>query len=106
MRREIVPVDMVSEQKVIFGILSYRQLLYIFAGITVAYNMLGIFELPIFSIGVRLIIFVILFSPIGFLVFVFAFWKLDKYDMYWDQYLLNKIRYRAKKANLIFRHGR
>ncbi|MFF0915480.1 PrgI family mobile element protein [Brevibacillus sp. NPDC003359] len=106
MRREIVPVDTASEQKVIFGLVSMRQLIYVFVGIVAAYNMSALFGIPYFSLGIRFIIFMVFFSPIAVGVFFLGFWKNEKFDMYWDQFLLNKVMFHIKRKSHRYRHGR
>lgn len=84
---------MSSEQKVILGIVSMRQLIYILAGGSVAYSIIqfvwlltGMFPFPI-----RIIACVLSITPVAAIVIPLGFIKKRKYGMYLDYYLLVKI---------------
>lgn len=87
MRRAVVPVDTVSEQKTILGVVSVRQLIIIGIGIYLYYLCVpilwGIFTHWLVSI------FVVVIGMIPFLVLIwlFAFKRVKKYHMYFDLYL-------------------
>lgn len=105
MRAEIVPVDLVSEQKVILGLASVRQLIYVFVGGTMAYNLFGVIN----SLGLGIVFTVItwsfLSSPIAAVVYWLGFWKREKDDMFWDKYLLIKLQYLRHRKDAIYRYG-
>lgn len=84
---------MSSEQKVILGIVSMRQLIYLMIGGSILYtiipfvfNVLG--GLPF---TVKLAICFIAASPILILILPLAFFKIRKYGMFLDYYLLVKL---------------
>ncbi|MCR8964175.1 PrgI family protein [Brevibacillus halotolerans] len=106
MRRAVVPVDLVSEQKVILGYCSIRQLIYLISGGSIAYNLIGIIVgdgslLDLYN----MVIISIIISIIGGIVFFLGFWKKEEDDMFWDKYLFIKIVYNLNRENKIFRHG-
>jgi hypothetical protein len=105
LRREIVPVDLVSEMKTILGIVSVRQLIYIAVGGVIAYNLIQIFNFPSLHIAIKLIIYTIMIIPIAALVGFFGFWFRADHDMYWDKYLLISLLYWLNHKNYIYRHG-
>ncbi|MFB1100406.1 PrgI family mobile element protein [Terribacillus sp. JSM ZJ617] len=102
-RKVTVPIDMASEQKTILGLLTQRQLIYIFGGIVLIYSYME----PVFSLAPNMI-FGIIFClisavPTAALVFIFAFYKKRKYNLNFDFYLLIKAGY--KKQLGIWRKG-
>ncbi|PPA84165.1 PrgI family protein [Brevibacillus laterosporus] len=106
MRRAVVPVDLVSEQKVILGYCSVRQLIYVTAGSSIAYNLIGLIVgdgsfLDLYN----MVIISIIISIIGGVIFFLGFWKKEEDDMFWDKYLFIKLVYNLNKENKIFRHG-
>ena len=105
MRREIVPVDLVSEMKTILGLVSVRQLIYIAVGGIIAYNLMQIFSLPSLHIVAKVIIYAFMIAPIAALVGFFGFWFRADYDMYWDKYLMISLVYWLNHKKYIYRHG-
>lgn len=106
MRKEQVPVDISSEQKVILGIVSMRQLIYIIVGGTFIYTifpfMWGLLEGT--STMVRLLVSVLINLPIVAVIGYFGFLRNGKYNMYYDSYWL--VRLGEKSQYGIWRKGR
>ncbi|ACK98515.1 MULTISPECIES: PrgI family mobile element protein [Bacillus cereus group] len=106
MRIEQVPADMTSEQKVILGVVSMRQLIYLIIGgsflYTVAPIIWDLFEGIdfYFRIGVLIISSLPVLSIIGYL----AFWKVEKYNMFADYYWL--VRLGEKSQYGVWRKGK
>jgi hypothetical protein len=105
MRREIVPVDLVSEQKVIMGYASIRQLIYVTVCGILAYQLIGLFNVTALPIVIAVIACIFIAGPFALIVFFFGFWKLEKHDMYLDKYLFIKFRYQQSKNENVFRYG-
>lgn len=105
MRKVNVPVDMSSEQKVILGIISIRQLIYVAAGGALIYAYVPfVFNLmSMFPITVRLLISVISALPVLAIALPFAFIKKKKYNMFLDYYMF--IKFRAKTQHGKWRKG-
>lgn len=106
MRRVSVPVDMSSEQKVILGIVSIRQLIYVVVGGSIIYafvpmlwNLLGV--LPVL---IKLIVCIIPALPVMAVIIPLAFIKKRNYHMFYDFYLL--IKFNAKNQHGVWRKGR
>lgn len=98
LRKVTVPIDMSSEQKTILGILSKRQLIYLiicgavlYAYIPIVFNLFSSFNI-IFG----LIMAFISAIPIVILVLLLGFIKKQKLNMYYDQYLLIKFKYKTQ----------
>lgn len=106
LRREQVPVDMASEQKVILGIISMRQLIYVIIGGTFIYTIFPVVwgilgDLPL---TVKLIVEIIVNMPIVAIIGYFGFLKNGKYNMFFDYYWL--VRLGEKSQYGIWRKGR
>ncbi|MDQ4682671.1 PrgI family protein [Stenotrophomonas maltophilia group sp. RNC7] len=93
MRIEQVPVDMSSEQKVILGIVSMRQLIYLIVGGTFIYTVFPImwglldgFDFYV-KIGGGLIPCLPVLAIVGYLGFL----KNSKYNMFYDYYWLIRL---------------
>ncbi|MFL0365237.1 MULTISPECIES: PrgI family mobile element protein [Pseudobacillus] len=93
MRKVSVPVDMSSEQKVILGIVSMRQLIYLIIGGSLLYTFIPfVFNLfGILPFTVRLVICFVAALPVLAIVLPLAFFKIGKYGMFLDYYLLVKL---------------
>lgn len=94
MRKVTVPIDMSSEQKVILGFISKRQLLYMFLGGGLIYSYVPfIFNLFTNFImgGIAALIAAV---PTVVLIILLSFWKMDKYSLYFDRYILVKLGYK------------
>ncbi|GLO68308.1 MULTISPECIES: PrgI family mobile element protein [Oceanobacillus] len=102
-RKETVPIDMNSEQKVILGIISKRQLTYLIAGGALLYFYVPkVFSLvgdPVIGVIFALISAIPTASAIGLL----GFMKHHKYNLNFDQYFLLKFNY--KKEIGVWRRG-
>ncbi len=105
MRKVNVPVDMSSEQKVILGIVSMRQLIYIAIGGSVIYafvpftwNLLAGFPLMF-----KLVACILPALPVVVVVAPLAFIRKKNYHMFYDFYLL--IRFNAKNQHGVWRNG-
>lgn len=85
---------MSSEQRVLLGVISIRQLIYIVIGGAILGNYLPTLSKWLFGIAwtVGIIGTVIATLPIVAFVFVFGFLKNKKYHMFFDQYLLTKLK--------------
>jgi hypothetical protein len=110
LRKEIVPIDLMSEQKNILGLMSTRQLIYITVGGILAYNIIYFLEnhfaMDQLPITMRVGIHTFMISPIAVLVSWLGFLFRPKDDMFWDKYLLIKYLYkRQNKDHLIYHHG-
>lgn len=105
MRKVSVPVDMSSEQKVILGVLSIRQLIYVaIAGATIYAYIPLVFSLTAgIQIAIRIVICLIGSLPVLLLLAPLAFLKKRNYHMFFDYYLL--IKFRAKSQYGKWRKG-
>lgn len=93
MRKVSVPVDMSSEQKVILGIVSMRQLIYMVVGGTIIYSFVPLVwgataGLPI---GLRIALCVIVSLPLLVIIVPLAFIRNRRYGMFYDYYLLVRL---------------
>ncbi len=105
LRKEIVPVDLVSEQKIILGIVSMRQLFYVIVVGAIAYNLLGLIDVSGMELVIIAAIYTFILTPFAAFVYFFAFWKMEKYDMYLDYFLFLMFVYWKEKGTLRYRHG-
>lgn len=105
LRKVTVPEDMSSEQKVLLGVLSIRQLIYIIIGGAILGNYIPYLTKWLFGIAwpVGIIGTVISALPVIAVVFVLGFYKQKKYHMFYDMYLLT--RFKAKSQYGIWRKG-
>lgn len=106
MRKVSVPVDMSSEQKVILGIVSIRQLIYIVIGGSIIYSIVPLVwnMLEGFSLVVRLVACIIPALPVLAVIVPLAFIRKRNYHMFYDFYLLIKLN--AKSQHGVWRKGR
>ena len=103
MRKVNVPIDMSSEQKIILGVLSMRQLVYLVVGGVVIYGMSPlIWSLPIDALS-KLILQIIFAIPVIAIIVPLAFIKHTKYNMFMDFYLITKLGGRGQKG--VWRKG-
>lgn len=88
-----VPVDMSSEQKVILGIVSMRQLIYLIVGGTILYTIIPLVWNMAGGISwaIKLAFCAVSALPICIIVIPLAFFKMRKYGMFLDYYLLIKL---------------
>ncbi|MFD1609773.1 PrgI family protein [Oceanobacillus luteolus] len=95
-RKVTVPIDMSSEQKVILGIISKRQLIYLIVGGMLLYfyvpKVYGLVNDPL--IGIIFAMFSAL--PTAILVLLLGFMKHHKHSLNFDKYFLIKLRYRSQ----------
>lgn len=105
LRKVTVPEDMSSEQKVLLGVLSIRQLIYIVIGLTIMGNYIPALSKWLLSLSwiVAIIGTVISAVPVVALVFLLGFLKNKKYHMYYDSYLFT--RFKEKTQYGIWRRG-
>lgn len=105
MRKVSVPVDMASEQKVILGVMSMRQLIYIVVGGGLIYAYVPfLFNLMAgLPMTVRIIVCAIAALPVAGIVIPLAFIKKRNYHMFLDYYLF--IKFRAKTQHGKWRKG-
>lgn len=105
MRKVSVPVDMSSEQKVILGIMSIRQLIYVVVGGAIVYTYIPfMFNLMAgVPMAARLIISGITALPVAGIVIPLGFIKKRNYHMFLDYYLF--IKFRAKTQHGKWRKG-
>lgn len=103
MRKVVVPVDMQSEQKELFGVISKRQLFYLGGGGALVYWYIPIvFNLfPSWVAGT--IACIVSLAPTATLVYFLAFHRLEKYHMFIDKYVLIRLQYRSQLG--IWRRG-
>ncbi|WP_214484563.1 PrgI family mobile element protein [Bacillus sp. SM2101] len=105
MRRETVPEDMSSEQKVILGFISMRQLIYLLVGFFV----IGAYIGPVFTFFstinwvLALIASIISTIPVVAVILPLAFLKKGKYHMFFDRYLLTKMSASSQRG--VWRKG-
>jgi hypothetical protein len=99
MRKEVVPVDMSSEQKEIFGVVSKRQLIYLILGGSAIYSYVPKLFLLIGNWMAAIIICIVSTLPVVAAVLLFGFYRLEKYHMYLDKYLLIKLHYKTQLGN-------
>lgn len=99
MRKVTVPIDMASEQKVILGIISKRQLIYLVAGGGIIYwyvpFIYNLFPSPLIGILACMISAL----PVATAVFMLGFFRKEKYHMDFDKYLYTKLQYRTQLGN-------
>lgn len=105
MRREIVPEDMSSEQKSLFGIVSWRQTGYICGGLFLTYQFVPTIVSLFSGLSIPfLLIMVLLFGTAPLLLVApFAFIRVKKYNMFLDRYLWTK--FTAKYSKGTWRKG-
>ncbi|WP_026801302.1 PrgI family mobile element protein [Pontibacillus halophilus] len=105
MRTVTVPEDMSSEQKVILGILSFRQLIYLAMGLFLIGSYVpGVFSfLAKQNIVIALIGSVVSAVPVLVIILPLALLKKRKYHMYYDKYLLLKLYKRSQTG--VWRKG-
>jgi len=101
MRKAVVPEDMSSEQKSLFGIVSWRQMGYIGAGVYLAYQLLPslvslFYGMPLPILLILVIIFGVVI-PIG-LFLPFAFIRISKYNMFLDKFIITKVVAKYEKG--------
>jgi hypothetical protein len=99
MRKEVVPVDMSSEQKEIFGVVSKRQLIYLILGGSAIYSYVPKLFPLIGNWMAAIIICIVSTLPVVAAVLLFGFYRLEKYHMYLDKYLLIKLQYKTQLGN-------
>ncbi|MCM3443611.1 MULTISPECIES: PrgI family protein [Metabacillus] len=99
MRKVKVPVDMASEQKVILGILSKRQMIYIAVGGGIAYWYVPIVFNLFPNVFMGSIASLISALPLAVIVFVLGFTRKEKYHLNFDRYLYIKLQYRSQQGN-------
>lgn len=93
MRMEKVPVDVSSEQKVILGIISKRQMFYLFIGGILLYSYVPkvfSFSNMYFGFVSALVISLITALPVLVIVLLLGFTQVSKHYMNRDQYFLVK----------------
>ena len=105
MRKETVPEDMSSEQKVLLGMISIRQLIYIIVGATIIGNYLPIVSKWLLSLSwvVGIIGSIISIVPVVAIVGFLGFYKNKKYHMFYDSYLI--VQFKKKYQYGIWRKG-
>lgn len=93
MRKITVPIDMASEQKSIFSVLSIRQLIYIVATGQIVYQYVTLLWKILYHINIIFALAAcgISIIPAAVFVFVFAFYYKAKHFMYFDRYLLVRL---------------
>jgi len=82
---------MSSEQKVILGIVSIRQLIYVVIGGTIIYNLANFWFHIIFDWRVAAAISLITSIPFVAVFGLLGFLKKGNYHMYYDHYLLVRL---------------
>lgn len=92
-RKVTVPIDISSEQKVILGVLSKRQLMYLIIGGLVIYyyvpKVYGLFTDPLTGI-----IFAVFSAvPTVIIISVLGFMKHQKHSLNFDKYFFLKLKY-------------
>lgn len=102
-KKVTVPIDMASEQKTILGVLSTRQLIYLAIGGSIIYAYVPI----VFGFAnhwmIGAIIALISALPTAAVSLLLAFGRKQKYDMFYDQFLLVKFKYNTQRG--IWRKG-
>lgn len=95
-RKVTVPIDMSSEQKVILGIVSKRQLIYFIIGVLLLYyyvpKVYSIFYDPLIGIVFAMISAL----PTVILVILLGFMKHYEHSMYFDKYFILKMKYKGQ----------
>lgn len=107
MQRAKVPVDMVSEQKNILGVLSTRQAIYLAVGGVILYSFIPkLFSFISDFMGFITALFICLITALPTVVAVvyLGFWKNEKHNMYRDRLLLIKIQNKTQYG--MWRRGR
>ncbi|HBF76978.1 PrgI family mobile element protein [Clostridium tyrobutyricum] len=92
MRTFKIPFDVTSEEKVFKGVLSFRQMGYMFLNILC----IGLLFIPI-PIFFRIIIFI----PLVIFSTLCAFLQID--GVYFDKYLMLYIKYKKRNKKYIYR---
>lgn len=105
MRLEIVPVDIVSEQKQILGYCSYRQALYVAVFGFAFYNFCKLLDLSMLTLPAKVIVWTLIAVPFGLSCYALGFLKLKERDMYFDFFFLIWIKDKLLSKNRIYRHG-
>lgn len=92
-RKVTVPVDMSSEQKVILGIISKRQLIYlIVGGISIYFYVPKFYQIP--SDPILGIIFALVSAvPTLILIGLLGFMRHHKHNLNFDKYFILKMKY-------------
>ncbi|MBU7595921.1 PrgI family mobile element protein (plasmid) [Metabacillus halosaccharovorans] len=102
-RKVTVPIDMSSEQKTILGLISKRQLIYLIVGGAILYAYLPVIFNLIPNIIVATIVSLISSFPVVIVVGILGFYKVSKYQLNFDFYLL--LRFGQKTQIGIWRKG-
>ncbi|WP_066418229.1 PrgI family protein [Sutcliffiella cohnii] len=106
MRKVTVPIDMSSEQKTLFGVISKRQLIYVIVGGAIIYAYIPYvwgFGM-MFNAFFAIIISAISVMPIGAVIGLLGFFRKSKYHMYFDRYLITKFNYKRQVG--VWRKGK
>ncbi|MFJ7890517.1 PrgI family mobile element protein [Lysinibacillus xylanilyticus] len=93
MRMAQVPIDMSSEQKNLFGVVSTRQAIYLLGGGSLVYSYvypMAEMLFPLFGWLVTFLISICSALPVIAFVGFFGFFPVSKYNMNRDYYMLIK----------------
>ncbi len=98
LRKVTVPEDTVSEQKVVLGIVSMRQLIYLVAAFAILSSYIpSLFSYLIkFNFVVGVIVTLVSAMPVLAVIGVLGFLRNKKYQMYYDSYLFTKIGFKSQ----------
>lgn len=94
MRKVTVPIDMSSEQKVILGVISMRQFIYLLIGGITLYAYIPIVFNLFSNIAISFIFSVVASIPVVCVVGILGFYKVSKKGLNFDHYLLIKMGYK------------
>ncbi|WP_368502733.1 PrgI family mobile element protein (plasmid) [Alkalihalophilus sp. As8PL] len=104
MRKVSVPVDMASEQKILLGVISMRQLIYVLLGGGAIYSVTPlVWSLPLSLIG-NLMLNLIVAIPFAIIVILLGFMKQKKYNMFYDFYFITKLSKKTQTG--VWRKGK
>lgn len=99
MQRVQVPVDMISEQKNILGMISTRQAIYLAIGAVILYAYIpSLYSLIASLLGIIVAIVICALTAIPVIIFVLylAFYKSSKHNMFGDRLLLIRLQKKSQ----------
>jgi hypothetical protein len=93
MQSAVIPVSFMEEEKEFLGMMSIRQVLVIGPATLIIYIWITAVPLPFLLIGSQIILKILVAVLIAGLASLLSFYYLDKYELYFDKYLLVRITF-------------
>jgi hypothetical protein len=93
MQSAVIPVSFMEEEKEFLGMMSIRQVLILSPAALIIYIWITAISLPFLLIGSQIIMKIVGAILIGGLASLLSFYYSDRYEMYFDKYLLVRLRF-------------